>query len=64
MGKLIIDKDACPENHCCPAVDVCPTGALTQVDFQAPEVDYDVCIACGLCADVCPRRALMLSDDD
>lgn len=63
-SKLFIDSDCCPQNHHCPSVDVCPTSALTQTDFDAPVVDYDVCIACGLCADTCPRRVIMLTETD
>ena len=36
--KTIIDS---PQNHKCPAVNVCPVGALSQEDFNAPKIDYD-----------------------
>ena len=41
--KIIIEN--CPQNHKCPAVNVCPVGALSQKDFRAPEIDYDKCVA-------------------
>ena len=45
MGKkLKIIIENCPRNHECPAVKVCPVGALTQKDFEAPEIDYEKCI--------------------
>ena len=31
--KIIITN--CPQNHKCPAVNVCPVGALSQKDFEA-----------------------------
>ena len=37
--KIIIEN--CPQNHKCPAVNVCPVGALSQKDFEAPIIDYD-----------------------
>ena len=40
--KIIIEN--CPQNHKCPAVNVCPVGALSQKDFEAPIIDYDKCI--------------------
>ena len=48
--KLKIKVENCPQNHKCPAVNVCPVGALSQKDFEAPEIDYDKCIRCGKCS--------------
>ena len=50
--KIIIEK--------CPAVNVCPVGALSQKDFEAPIIDYDKCIGCGKCSNFCPKKALVL----
>lgn len=58
--KLIITKENCPQNHKCPAVNICPVGALSQKDFSAPEIDYSKCIACGKCSNFCPKKALVL----
>ena len=44
--KIIIEN--CPQNHKCPAVNVCPVGALSQKDFEAPIIDYDKCIGLSL----------------
>ena len=34
MGKkLEIKLENCPQNHKCPAVKICPVGALSQKDF-------------------------------
>ncbi|MDE6355645.1 MAG: 4Fe-4S binding protein [Clostridia bacterium] len=58
--KLVIERDNCPQNHPCPAVKVCPVGALSQNGFNAPEIDYNKCIACGKCSNFCPKKALQL----
>ena len=57
--KIIIDN--CPQNHKCPAVKVCPVGALSQDGFNAPKIDYDKCIKCGKCSNFCPKKALVLT---
>lgn len=58
--KLVIERKNCPQNHPCPAVKVCPVGALSQSGFNAPEIDYNKCVACGKCSDFCPKKALQL----
>lgn len=61
MSKtLIIRNENCPQNHKCPAVNICPMGALSQNGFNAPVIDYDKCIACGKCSNFCPKKALVL----
>ena len=65
MGKkLKIIIENCPQNHKCPAVKVCPVGALTQKDFEAPEIDYEKCIRCGKCSNFCPKKALVLHEEE
>lgn len=58
--KLIIETENCPQNHVCPAVKICPVGALSQDGFNAPTIDYAKCIACGRCSNFCPKKALLL----
>lgn len=58
---LTIKRENCPQNHPCPSVKICPMGALTQTGFNAPEIDYGKCIACGKCSDFCPKKVLILS---
>ena len=41
--RIIIEN--CPQNHSCPAVEVCPIGALDQEGFNAPTINYDKCMA-------------------
>ncbi len=61
MSKILnIKTDNCPQNHPCPAVKVCPVGALSQTDYNAPVIDRDKCIRCGKCSSFCPKKALVL----
>lgn len=62
--KLYVVKARCPQNHPCPSIRVCPTGALSQVGYSAPIVDYDKCIACGKCSRFCPMGALELREEE
>ncbi len=55
---LAVSKARCPQNHLCPSVRVCPTGALKQTGYAAPVVDEEKCVKCGSCVDFCPRGAL------
>ena len=57
--KVIIEK--CPQNHKCPAISVCPVGALSHQDIEAPAVDGEKCFGCGKCSSFCPMKALVLS---
>lgn len=58
--KLNIIVEKCPQNHKCPAVEICPAGALSQNKFEAPVVDLNKCIRCGKCSNFCPKKALIL----
>lgn len=58
--KLRIITEKCPQNHKCPTIKVCPVGALTQKDFEAPTINYEKCIRCGKCSNFCPKQALIL----
>ncbi|WP_304508754.1 ATP-binding protein [Anaerotignum sp.] len=64
MKKLVkINLNKCPQNHRCPSVWVCPVGALTQENkFSAPKIHEDLCIGCGKCARVCPKKALYMDE--
>ena len=59
-GKtVIIKEEKCPQDHACPAVKACPVNALFQKGYSAPTIDYDKCIKCGRCVDVCPMGAIV-----
>jgi len=53
-----VDERRCPANHPCPALKVCPVGAIIQTGNGLPRIDAKACIACGKCARVCPMRAI------
>lgn len=55
MVKVEISR--CPENHTCPAVLICPVGALEQTGYAAPTVNEN-CTSCGKCVTFCPMSAL------
>ena len=63
MKKLVIDLQKCPQNHPCPAVKLCPQGALSQSGMRAPIVDTSKCVLCGLCAKYCGKQAMHLVDE-
>lgn len=55
MEKVLkVIKEKCPQNHKCPAINVCPVGALSQNGFDAPVVDHNKCIKCGKCSNFAP----------
>lgn len=63
MAKILtVIEDNCPKNHKCPAVNVCPVGALSQNAFNAPTINHDKCIKCGKCSNFCPKKALVLQN--
>ena len=55
---MTVDPGRCPQNHKCPAVAVCPVGAIMQKGIGLPEIAEDVCIDCGKCISFCPRKAI------
>lgn len=55
-----IHAELCPQDHPCPAVRVCPVGALTQDKQEAPTIHTDICIGCGRCVMTCPKKALYM----
>lgn len=57
---LSVNSSVCPQSHSCPAVRVCPVGALSQRGNKAPRVDLNKCIKCGKCVRYCAYRAIKL----
>lgn len=54
MRKITLEKNRCPQNHWCPVMRVCPTGAITQASpFDAPEINDEKCVDCGKCSMYC-----------
>lgn len=55
---LTISPLACPQNHRCPLISVCPAGAISQDGFGLPLIDEELCIECGNCEKYCPMKAV------
>lgn len=56
--SITVNKQRCPQNHACPAIRVCPVGAIEQNGYDAPTIDESKCIQCERCVMFCPMRAL------
>jgi len=50
---------ACPQNHHCPIMQVCPVGAISQDGNGLPVIDESECIECGKCLKYCPMSAVV-----
>ncbi len=57
---LTISPAACPQNHRCPLIRVCPVDAIEQNGYGLPVIKEEKCIECGKCAKFCPTRAVVL----
>ena len=60
MSFAYVIEKRCPQDHPCPALPHCPTGAIIQHEYDAPKVVDDKCIACEKCIKVCPKGAFQL----
>ena len=58
--KLKIILENCPQNHKCPAVNVCPVGALSKKNFKTPKINKDKSIKCEKCSNYYTKKALIL----
>ncbi|AEH23875.1 4Fe-4S dicluster domain-containing protein [Pyrococcus yayanosii] len=52
----------CPQQiPCTPCKEVCPTGAVAmERPNDIPKVDYEKCIGCSLCVQICPGLAFFM----
>lgn len=57
--EITINSARCPQNHPCPLVRACPSGAILQQGMKAPTIDMEKCIACGKCLIGCPSGAFV-----
>ncbi len=62
MNAIRIEASKCPQNHVCPVINICPSGAIVQkTDFSAPEIIGEKCAECGLCTNFCGFDAIQMS---
>ena len=57
--SVSVNEKRCPQNHPCPSVRVCPTGALMQKGLKAPKIIEEKCIDCQKCVRYCPMGAIV-----
>jgi Fe-S-cluster-containing hydrogenase component 2 len=55
---LTINPLACPQNHRCPIMRVCPAGAISQDGYGLPFINEALCTECGKCIRYCPMQAV------
>lgn len=55
---LKVNPNACPQNHRCPLLNVCPAGAITQNGYGLPVIDEQKCTECEKCTRFCPTQAI------
>lgn len=60
MAVAYVIQEKCPKDHPCPAMPHCPTQAIAQHGYDAPEILAEKCIACGMCVRLCPKKAFQL----
>ncbi len=53
-----VNSLACPQNHRCPLLQVCPVNAISQQGYGLPVIDEEKCIECGKCIRFCPMSAV------
>lgn len=64
MSTYQIDTTSCDRSPGCPALRVCPKGAIIPVEggwypgANGYTVIEDLCAGCGVCVRVCPGRAI------
>lgn len=57
--EVMFESEMCKKN-CTVCVDRCPVGAISKRSSCDLIVDSERCNGCGLCAKICPRRALKI----
>jgi Fe-S-cluster-containing hydrogenase component 2 len=61
LKKGVVIIECVQEIPCDPCVTVCPVNAISMKDINAcPQVDFDTCIGCTKCVDICPGLAIFV----
>jgi len=56
--KPVIDRDLC--TNCLTCWVNCPDSSIIVEEGKFKEFDYDHCKGCGICAGVCPKKAISM----
>lgn len=56
----VIDKNKCIKCLLCWIY--CPDMAINRLEDDSVDVDYDHCKGCGICASVCPVKAISMQE--
>jgi NAD-dependent dihydropyrimidine dehydrogenase PreA subunit len=69
MGKhnsiILIDYDKCSPCSGLICVGVCPFGVLEAGTTGKPQiVDVVLCSSCGVCVNLCPEKAIIISQEE
>ncbi len=62
LKKKPVAVPECPQEiPCTPCSEICPVGAISMpTPNDRPIVDYDKCIGCSLCVQICPGLAFFM----
>ena len=63
IGRPVFDVDKGLCNSCGSCAGACPAGAISVEGKGGPVYDYERCIACYCCMELCPRTALSLHEN-
>jgi pyruvate ferredoxin oxidoreductase delta subunit len=58
--KPVLNKERC--TNCLLCWVYCPEGAIERTEDKV-EIDYDYCKGCGVCANECARKAIVMEDE-
>lgn len=61
IEKPVIDQSKCIECLLCWIY--CPDMSIKRIDDKRVEVDYEFCKGCGICAEVCPPKAIRMVEE-
>jgi len=58
--KIKIDFIKCKECDSYTCVDCCAMAVFSLQDGKPEIVDFDACTLCGICEDLCPKKAITI----
>ncbi|MEM2154298.1 MAG: 4Fe-4S binding protein [Nitrososphaeria archaeon] len=61
IRKPILDRQKCVK--CLKCWIYCPEGTILRKEDDSIEIDYEYCKGCGVCANECPARAIMMVEE-